>query len=183
MKTLVLLSGGIDSAVCLALARGDERLAVGFDYGQPHVIELEHAAHVASAEGVPFEIVKLPSMVRVGAAGIVVAGRNAVFLSVGVALAAMRGYDRVAIGSNFSDWEDFPDCRPAFIKAMSAAFEAAEYGPRLWPAVLRMTKTQVVQKARELGVSVEATWTCYNPHERQPCGECYSCKAREGAGA
>lgn len=169
MKHLILLSGGMDSALCLA--RYGASLCIGFDYGQPHVIELERAESIAAHYAVPFDRVRLPAMPRVN--DVVFAGRNAVLISSAAAIAQSRGLGAVMIGCNFSDATRFPDCRPAFIRAMSEALHAA-YGVRVAAPLLTMTKAQVVAEADER--AIPGTWTCYAPRGDQQCGECYSCR-------
>lgn len=167
---LILLSGGLDSALCLA--RYGAAQAIGFEYGQPHAIELNYAAQIAAHYGVPFSVHSLPFMPRVD--DVVFAGRNAVMLTAAAARAQAAGLDAVMIGCNFSDAQRFPDCRPAFIKSMSDALHGA-YGVRVSAPLLTMTKAQIVSEARERGVP--ETWTCYAPTAAgQRCGECYSCK-------
>lgn len=179
MKTLHLLSGGIDSATALWAVKND-RIAVGFDYGQPHRIELDRAAAVADLAGVPFSVVKIPTMPKVN--DVVFAGRNAVLISMGAALAQRHKCGAVVIGSNQSDWMDFPDCRPEFIAHMDRAIQSA-YGVGLVAPLLHMDKADVVKYARKIGVPLDLTWTCYAPRDGEPCGECYSCKGRKAAGA
>lgn len=180
MKTIVLLSGGLDSATVLALMKGNGRncLAVGFDYGQRHLIELNRARQIAEHYATPFEIVTLPDMPRVD--DVVFAGRNLVFASVAIAMAQARGYPCVAIGCNASDWLRFPDCRPAFWSALKkCAAEAYEIAVET-PFVYR-DKRDVVETARWLRVPIELTWSCYTPRGNEPCGECLACKTREDA--
>lgn len=168
--SLLLLSGGMDSALCLA--RYGASYCVGFDYGQPHAVELEYAALIAEHYGVPFRRVVIPSMPKVD--DVVFAGRNAVLLAMAAALAQEKGLGAIVIGSNFSDAERFPDCRPAFITAMSQALRAA-YSVSVFAPLLHLTKGQIVAEARERGVP--ATWTCYAPTEEgRQCGACYSCR-------
>ena len=168
--SLLLLSGGLDSALCLA--RYGAAQAIGFDYGQPHAIELTHAAKIAAHYVVPFSVHQLPHMPRVD--DVVFAGRNAVMLAVAAAHAQAAGLDSVMIGCNFSDAQRFPDCRPAFIKAIGDALRVA-YGVRVAAPLLKMTKVQIVAEARERGVP--ETWTCYAPTPAgERCGECYACK-------
>lgn len=168
--SLILLSGGLDSALCLA--RYGAKQAIGFDYGQPHRIELTYAVKVAELFGVPFVVRHLPEMPRVN--DVVFAGRNAVLLSVAAAHAQAAGIDRVVIGCNFSDTRRFPDCRPDFIRSMDKALSSA-YGVRVFAPLLTTTKAQIVAEARERGLP--ETWTCYAPTAAgQRCGECYSCK-------
>lgn len=166
---LLLLSGGLDSALCLH--RYGAALAVGFDYGQPHKIELKYAARIAYCYGVPFKIHKMLAMPKVD--DIVFAGRNAVMLATAAAIAQARGMSSVVIGCNFSDAERFADCRPEFIRYFSKALESA-YGVSVSAPLLTMTKAQIVAEGRE--VRLPATWTCYEPQGEMPCGKCYACK-------
>lgn len=174
MKKLLLLSGGLDSALCLARYGAD--LAVGFAYGQPHLIELGAASRVARHYGVPFETHTLPSMPRVD--DVVFAGRNAVMLAVGAAIAQERGMSVVVIGCNFSDAQRFPDCRPEFIRAMNLAFQSA-YGVGVSAPLLTTTKAQIVAEAKQR--NLPETWTCYSPASSNlPCYRCHSCEGRYG---
>ena len=167
---LILLSGGLDSALCLA--RYGAAQAVGFEYGQAHAVELDYAAKIAVHYGVPFTRHALPFMPRVD--DVVFAGRNAVMLTAAASRAQAAGIDCVLIGCNFTDAQRFPDCRPAFIKAMNEALHGA-YGVRVSAPLLTMTKAQIVAEARERGIP--ETWTCYAPTPAgDRCGECYSCK-------
>lgn len=176
MSSLLLLSGGIDSALCLYSEQGIE-LAVGFDYGQPHAIELTRAKVLAESKGVPFKLVKLPSMEKVN--DVVFAGRNAVFLSVAASIAMREGIDTVIIGCNRDDFDLFPDCRLDFIRGMNAALAA--YAISVYAPLLNMTKVDVVKAALAAGVKQEETWTCYNPTSSSPCGTCLACKNMEVA--
>lgn len=183
MKAAVLLSGGVDSATVLALLHryGQAKLALGFDYGQPHKIELEYASRLAYDAGVPFELVHIA---RIGKTDdVVFAGRNAVLLSTAASIASSSGLDAIAIGSNLSDYQRFPDCRPGFIESMDSALSQA-YGISVHAPVLRMAKSTVVRLARELGVNLDRTWSCYSPNTlSQPCGQCLACITRKEAGA
>lgn len=170
MTNLVLLSGGMDSALCLH--RYGAALTVGFNYGQPHVIELTYASRIAAKYKVEFIQRQLPMMPRVD--DIVFVGRNAVMLSMAAAIAQERGLSSVVIGCNFSDAMRFPDCRPEFIRAMNNAFKHA-YGVSVHAPLLTMTKGQIVRESREAGLP--ETWTCYAPTPNgERCGECYSCR-------
>lgn len=178
MKTLILLSGGLDSAVVLALQSGPCE-AIGFDYGQPNRIELDRAAQIATHYGVPFSVLSLPQMPLVN--DVVFAGRNLVMAAVAVAHAQAKGFGAVAVGCNASDWERFPDCRPPFWKAVNAAAKA--YGVRVASPLLHHWKGAIIELARSLGVPIELTWSCYQPKDSGPCGECLACRTRSEAGA
>lgn len=167
---LILLSGGLDSALCLH--RYGAALALGFDYGQQHLIELDYAEQLARKYGVPFERRKLDAIAKTD--DIVFAGRNAVMLAVAASIAQERGLEQIIIGCNASDAERFPDCRREFLEAMNSAFTAA-YDVSVWAPFLMMPKAMIVREAREVGLP--PTWTCYTPKDGQPCGECYACQS------
>jgi 7-cyano-7-deazaguanine synthase len=179
VKTLVLFSGGLDSAVVLAscVAAGDEVLAVGFDYGQPHAIELDRAAFIARGMNVPYEEVELPAMPL--ADDVVFAGRNMVMAAAAISIAHARGFDRIALGCNADDHRRFRDCRRDFWSAMRRAARAYDVG--ISAPLLRSSKRAIVRRAKALGVPVEQTWSCYEPRGGEPCGECLACKLRKAA--
>lgn len=174
MKSLVLLSGGVDSAVCLARLRGQERIAVGFDYGQGHLVELEYAAKFADSEGVPFRVVRLPSIPKTNS--VVFAARNAILLAHAVSIAMVEGCGVVVIGTNKTDHEHFPDCRPGFLYTVAGAMST--YGVQVSYPLSDMEKDEVVAEALSLGLSMSGLWTCYAPTEMGPCGACMACLAR-----
>lgn len=167
---LILLSGGMDSALCLH--RYGAALAIGFDYGQPHVIELEYAANIAKKYKVKFERHDLTYMPKVD--DVVFAGRNAVLLSYAAGIAQSRGLSAAVIGCNFSDATRFPDCRPAFIRSLNEAFKEA-YGVTVHAPLLTTSKAQIVAEAKAAGLP--ETWTCYSPKKGKQCGKCYACKS------
>jgi 7-cyano-7-deazaguanine synthase len=146
---VVLLSGGLDSATCLALARADgfEPVALSFRYGQRHAVELEAAASVAAAAGVEHVVVDVDLAAFGGSAltadidvpkhdsveavddGTIpityVPARNTIFLSFALALAEVRGARDLYIGVNALDYSGYPDCRPEFIAAFAAVANLA----------------------------------------------------------
>lgn len=176
MKTLVLLSGGLDSATVLAMVDG-KRFALGFDYGQPHKIELERAAEIARHYLVPFKVVSVPAMPKVN--DVVFAGRNLVLASIAIAQAQACGFDRIAVGCNASDWQRFPDCRPEFWRNLERCAEM--YGVGVIAPLIHASKRDVVETARKLKVPIEMTWSCYSPQGDEPCGECLACTTRQEA--
>lgn len=182
VKPLVLLSGGLDSAVCLAMYRQYQPECIAFDYGQAHKLELTFAARIADRAGAPLTVVTMPPM---GQYGVVFHGRNAALATSAACFAMGRGLNTVVIGCNASDWGRFPDCRPQFWSRMREALMDA-YEIRIATPLLYMTKREVVEKARELGVDLDATWSCYEPQTSddappRPCGACLACKVRSEA--
>lgn len=187
MKTIVLLSGGLDSATVLAMAEHcnyhystgtlGEAATIAFDYGQPHKIELQKARALAERYKVPFEVITVPAMPRTD--DVVFVGRNLVFASIAIAVAQARGFDRIGFGCNASDWKRFPDCRPEFWGSLRRCAEA--YGVDVWTPLLHKTKREVAGIARELLVPIELTWSCYSPKGEEPCGACLACTTRKEA--
>lgn len=178
MKVIVLLSGGIDSAVVLAeLVKDYECEAIGFDYGQRHAIELDRAEKIANYYKVPFARRVLMIMPLVD--DVVFAGRNLVMISAAISEAQARGFEAVAIGCNSSDWLRFPDCRPAFWNAVRTAAET--YGVKVMTPLMYSWKDQIISHAKKIGVPVDLTWSCYSPIDGKPCGCCLACKTRGDA--
>jgi 7-cyano-7-deazaguanine synthase len=190
---VVLLSGGLDSMVCAALAReaGHRVIALTVDYNQRHRRELAAAAAIVAALGVAEHIVQpldlrrfggsaLTSDVAVpkdgvgasGAEGIPVTyvpARNTIFLSLALGLAEARGAKRIFVGVNALDYSGYPDCRPAFVKAFAATANLAtkagvEGDPFLFETpLLHMTKADIAREADRLGINAGLSWTCYDP--------------------
>lgn len=180
MKAVLLLSGGIDSTVVAheLSNRGQLALAVGFDYGQPHVQELELAAATADGLGVPFLRQGLMQLYGEGPAN-VYPGRNGLMITHAAALALMAGADAVAIGCNADDAADYPDCRSGFLDSLDRAY--SELGVRVLAPLLWMTKKQVIAQARSLGIDLERTRSCYG--SGSACGTCAACQLRASSGA
>lgn len=179
-KTLVLLSGGLDSTVVLALSKEAKVVcaAIGFDYGQAHKIELEKAEGIAKHYDVMFERVRLPVLPHVD--DVVFAGRNMILAAMAVGIAQASGFTNIAIGCNKSDWEHFPDCRPSFWEPIKRAAET--YGIIVETPLLYDTKQDIVKLAKTLGVPIEKTWSCYAPNAAgEPCGKCLACEVRNQA--
>jgi len=192
-SAIVLLSGGLDSTTCLAVARaeGFEPLALSFRYGQRHDIELTRAAEIASAIGCEHVVVDLdlgafggsaltdPSIAVPKHADVAdvdesipvtyVPARNTVMLAIALSLAEVRGIADVYIGVNAVDYSGYPDCRPEFVAAFEAmanlATRAAVEGLRftVHTPLLDLSKAQIVQLAVDLGVDLSRTVSCYDP--------------------
>jgi 7-cyano-7-deazaguanine synthase len=207
-RAVCLLSGGLDSSTCLALARRDgfECFALSFDYGQRHRVELEAAACIARALGAAeHRVLPLPafsgsaltgdaavpkgrSLGEMGA-GIpitYVPARNTVFLACALAWAEALGAGDIFIGVNALDYSGYPDCRPEFIAAFERmahlATKAAMEGRqrvKINAPLIALTKAGIVRLAREMGVPFGLTFSCYDPGpDGRPCGACDSCLLR-----
>jgi 7-cyano-7-deazaguanine synthase len=208
-RSIVLLSGGLDSATCLliAIAEGFEVYALSFDYGQRHAIELDRAralarfyeAHehrVVRIELPPREASALTDPAKavprhaLGSEPIpitYVPARNTLFLANAVAWGETIGAGVIYIGVNALDYSGYPDCRPEFLEAFA---RAANLGTKagaqatlkfeIRAPLIAMTKAQVVRRAADLGLEFQLTFSCYDPsQEGVPCGACDSCLLRE----
>ena len=201
---LVILSGGLDSTVCMALAVDETReapLALTFDYGQRHRVELDRAAGVAGHYRSEHLVVRLDTAAWGGSAltdptidvpmegsgsGIPVTyvpARNSIFLAVALGVAEARSLDAVWIGVNAIDYSGYPDCRPEFIEAFrGVARTGQKRGVEGNPVELRTpliecTKEQIVRLGVEYGAPLALTWSCYLGGDR-PCGTCDACRLR-----
>ena len=202
---LVILSGGLDSTVCMALAdreRGEGALlALSFDYGQRHANEIDHAAGVAGHYRAEHLIVHLDTSAWGGSAltdesidiptggteeGIpatYVPARNSIFLAVALGVAEARQLDAVWIGVNAIDYSGYPDCRPEFIEAFRGVAatgqkRGVEGDPiRISAPLIKLTKAEIVRLGRELDAPLALTWSCYQGGAR-PCGQCDACLLR-----
>jgi 7-cyano-7-deazaguanine synthase len=205
-RAVILLSGGLDSATVLAIARseGRECHALSITYGQRHVVELEAAQRVAAAMGVDEHVVHsldlrvfgasaLTSEIEVpkdavGAPGIPVTyvpARNTIFLSLALGYAEARDAQEIWIGVNMADSSGYPDCRPEFIDAFQQViFTGTRSGvehrePRLVAPLLHLTKAEIIRRGLELGVDYGLTHSCYDPApDGRACGHCDSCLLR-----
>ncbi len=204
-NAIVLLSGGLDSATCLAIARqqGFEPVALSFDYGQRHNAELAAARRVADAFAVrDHRVVRLdlgaiggsaltdtsidvPTEASEGIPVTYVPARNTVFLSFALGLAEVTGADAVFIGVNAVDYSGYPDCRPEFIAAFETmanlATKAGVEGNlmKIHTPLMRLTKAEIVQTGMALGVDYALTVSCYQADlDGRACGLCDSCRLR-----
>lgn len=185
MKTVVLLSGGLDSAVCLHLMvkeRGQDGVrAVTVDYEQPHFLEVGHAVRLARSLGVEHRIITIKGLYDTDSGGFfsedadlsvaaqtVVPMRNLILLS----HAAVHG-DVVVIGANKDDQNDYPDCRQEFFNEASKAL-----GVKVEAPLISKTKSEVIAMAADLGIELSDTLSCYRGTN---CGSCAACLLREGA--
>jgi 7-cyano-7-deazaguanine synthase len=205
VRAVVLLSGGLDSTVCMAVANRDAGvapLALSVDYGQRHRGELERAARVAAAYGAEHLVVSVDMSGWGGSAltddSIEVPGpddasaaipvtyvpaRNLVLLSLAAAVAEARGAPAVYLGVNAIDYSGYPDCRPEFVDAfVAAAALGLRRGVEGDPLAVRaplvhLGKADIVRLGMELGAPLHLTWSCYRGGDR-PCGACDACALR-----
>lgn len=205
-RAICLLSGGIDSSTCLAVARRDgfACYALSFDYGQRHRAELESAARVATSLGsvqhltVPINLrvfggsaltddIAVPkSGVGTGIPVTYVPARNTVFLSLALAWAEVLGSSDIFIGVNAIDYSGYPDCRPEFIDAFeemgNLATKAGVEGRtrlEIHTPLIQLSKCAIIKLGSELGVDFSLTHSCYDPdREGRACGLCDSCRLR-----
>jgi 7-cyano-7-deazaguanine synthase len=204
---VVLLSGGLDSSVSMAIAiqQGFRVHALTVDYGQRHQRELDAARAQARHYGVDHKVVrvdlsafggsaltdgliKVPSgtpLEEIGASipPTYVPARNTVFISMAASWAEALDADAVFIGANAVDYSGYPDCRPEFIKAMQRAVamgtkRGVEGNPiRIVAPILRSSKSEIVRRGLELDVPFRLTWSCYRGRKKA-CGHCDSCQLR-----
>lgn len=206
-NAVVLLSGGLDSATALAIAKsqGFDCYALSFRYGQRHAIELECAAQIAKTQGVVEHRTVTIDLGAFGGSALTdmnldvphtpgkedeipityVPARNTVFLSYALAWAEVLGSTDIFIGVNALDYSGYPDCRPEFIaayeKMANLATKAGVTGRRLTihTPLIDLTKAQIIQKGLELGVDYGVTSSCYDPApDGKACGTCDSCRLR-----
>lgn len=205
MKSVVICSGGMDSATALYLRHEmkDEIAVVSFDYGQRHSKELECAAWMAADIHAPWTLINLPIGDRLKSSSLtnaaepipeghyaaenmrstVVPNRNAMFLSIAFAIAVDIGAKLVVAGFHAGDHPIYPDCRPAFVKAFDQMERIATEGygdVRLDAPFVTLTKADIVRIGTGLKVPFEHTWSCYNGL-KVPCGKCGTCVERAEA--
>jgi len=201
-----LLSGGLDSATALAVARRDGYRchALSFDYGQRHRAELDAAARVAaSLDAAEHRVVTIDLRAFGGSAltdeiavpkggvgsGIPVTyvpARNTIFLSFALAWAEVLASSDVFIGVNAIDYSGYPDCRPEFIEAFertaNLATKAGVEGRthlKIHAPLIRLSKCEIIRLGAALGVDFGLTHSCYDPDARgRACGACDSCRLR-----
>jgi 7-cyano-7-deazaguanine synthase len=204
-KAVVLLSGGLDSATTLALARAarHECHCLSVDYGQRHRAELAAAANVARALGAAAHRVIALDLTAFGGSALTdpgiavpvaptegipvtyVPARNTILLSLALAWAEVLGSQDIWFGANAVDYSGYPDCRPAFMRAFEAlanlATKAAVEGRRLTlhTPIIDLTKAQIIRRGIALGIDYAMTVSCYQASaEGLACGRCESCRLR-----
>lgn len=204
-QAVVLVSGGLDSATTLAVARqqGFRCHALSFAYGQRHAVELEAAATVARAGGAASHRVMAIDLAAFGGSALTDSGiavpetptagipvtyvpaRNTVFLSLALAYAEVLGARDIFIGVNAVDYSGYPDCRPEFIRAFerlaALATRAGVEGEafHVHAPLIELSKADIIRRGTALGVDYAVTVSCYQPDPTgAACGRCDSCRIR-----
>ena len=204
-RAVVLVSGGLDSATCLAIAREAQRecFALSFAYGQRHDAELLAAARVADSLGarqhrvmnidlaafggsaLTDSAIEVPESAAVGSPVTYVPARNTVFLSLALAWAEVLEAGEIFIGVNAVDYSGYPDCRPEFIQAFESmanlATRAGVEGRalRVRAPLIDLSKAQIIRRGAALGVDYAQTVSCYQADEQgRGCGRCDACRLR-----
>ncbi|WP_312514109.1 7-cyano-7-deazaguanine synthase QueC [Stutzerimonas nitrititolerans] len=205
-KAVVLLSGGLDSAtvVAMAKAQGYSCYTMSFDYGQRHRAELQAAERVASQLGVvehkviglnlngiggsalTDSTIDVPETPEEGIPVTYVPARNTVFLSLALGWAEVIGARDLFIGVNAVDYSGYPDCRPEFIESFERMANLATkagvegQGFSIQAPLQNLSKAQIIQEGIRLGVDYAITVSCYQADdEGRACGKCDSCRLRK----
>jgi 7-cyano-7-deazaguanine synthase len=208
---VVLLSGGLDSATALAIARerGFACYALSVDYGQRHSAELEAARRIADACGAQEHRIMRVDLAGIGGSALTdssiavpqaptagipityVPARNTIMLGLALAWAEVLGAGDIFIGVNVLDASGYPDCRPEFIAAFAAlaalATKAGVEGSacRVHAPLIALSKAEIIREGLRLGVDYARTVSCYQADsEGRACGRCDACRFRQaGFGA
>jgi 7-cyano-7-deazaguanine synthase len=203
-KAVVLLSGGLDSATVLAIARseGFECHTLAVDYGQRHRSELEASQTLSDSLGAAShrvvsvdlraiggsaltDDIEVPTELAEGIPVTYVPARNTLMLSLALGHAEVQGALAIFIGVNAVDYSGYPDCRPQFIAAFedlcSLATKAGDEGERfqIHTPLIHLTKAEIIRRGTDLGVDYAQTVSCYQADDGgRACGVCDSCRLR-----
>jgi 7-cyano-7-deazaguanine synthase len=204
-RAVVLVSGGLDSATTLAMARNDghECYALSVDYGQRHRVELDSARRVAFALGAHEHRIMRVDLAGIGGSALTdesidvpvtaadgipvtyVPARNTLLLSLALAWAEVISSRDLYVGVNAVDYSGYPDCRPAFIAAFTrlagvatkAGVEGASF--RVHAPLIELSKAEIIRRGLALGIDYGVTVSCYQPDAAGgACGRCDACRLR-----
>jgi 7-cyano-7-deazaguanine synthase len=202
---VVLLSGGLDSATSLAIARsqGFDCYALSVEYGQRHAAELDAARRVAQVGGAREHRIMRVDLAGIGGSALTdstiavpetpttgipvtyVPARNTIMLSLALGWAEVLGGRDIFVGVNAVDFSGYPDCRPEFIAAFASLAAVATkagvegYPCRIHAPLISLSKAEIIREGTRLGVDYALTVSCYQPDEvGRACGRCDSCRLR-----
>ena len=209
MSSVLLLSGGIDSATILtSITKENEKVfALTFDYGQKHYAEIEKAKNLAKEFNVyEHKIIKLnlseftdssltdkniqvpKSLTDDKIPNTYVPGRNTIFLSIALSYAESKGCSSIYIGANAIDYSGYPDCRPEYIEAFQNLVNLATKKTvtggniQIYAPLINLTKIEIIELGIKNGLDIEKTLSCYDPiMKNEPCNKCPSCRIRNEA--
>jgi len=204
-KSIVLLSGGLDSATTLyyAQSKGYQTTCVVFHYGQRHSKEILSAKRLAQRTNSPYQLLKIAfpwkgssltdkkmkvphrkEVSKIEIPSTYVPGRNIIFLSFAASYAEVIGARTIFIGANAIDYSGYPDCRPEFLaafgKMLRKGLKTGVQGGQISikAPLLRKSKAQIIRMGTQLHVPYELTWSCYQGG-KLPCEKCDSCQLRQ----
>lgn len=200
--SVIIFSGGMDSTTLLYDCRERIALALSFDYGSRHnAKELAFAQWHCQQLGIPHIIIPLDFMQKYFTSSLLIGGeeipeghyadenmkstvvpfRNGIMLAIAAGMAESRGLKNVMMANHGGDHAIYPDCRPEFVDAMSAAISAGTYeGLKILAPYTNITKTDIAIRGKQLGIDYAKTWSCYKGGEKH-CGKCGTCVERREA--
>ena len=209
MSSVLLLSGGIDSATILtSITKENEKVfALTFDYGQKHYAEIEKAKNLAKEFNIyEHKIINLnlseftdssltdkniqvpKSLTDDKIPNTYVPGRNTIFLSIALSYAESKGCSSIYIGANAIDYSGYPDCRPEYIEAFQNLVNLATKKTvtggniQIYAPLINLTKIEIIELGIKNGLDIEKTLSCYDPiMKNEPCNKCPSCRIRNEA--
>jgi len=202
-NAVILLSGGLDSAVTLYYAKnkGSKLTAIIFDYSQRHRKEIDFAVRIARLNNLKYYVIKIrldwvkssltDKKIKVPLNRDLkspeipftyVSGRNIIFLSYAASLAEATGAKSIFIGAHIEDYSGYPDCRPQFLKSFEDALKEGlkHKDIKIATPLLNKDKKEIIQLGLRLNVPFQYTWSCYNG-AALPCLKCDSCRFRVNA--
>lgn len=205
-KSVLLLSGGMDSLTCLAMAqaKGETVYPLSFDYGQKHRSELLAAQKIATHFKVKHRMVDIPDVGRLSQSALTdpdiqvsdyrgdgeipvtyVPARNIIFLSIALGYAESIGASKIIVGVSSVDYSGYPDCRPEFIQAFQSVINTGtkagveNQAIQIDTPLIHLSKAETIQAGLDLGVDYRISVTCYRANdEGKACGDCDSCVLR-----
>ncbi|MFT8708891.1 MAG: 7-cyano-7-deazaguanine synthase QueC [Sporolactobacillus sp.] len=204
-KAVIVLSGGLDSATCMGIARaqGYELHPITFAYGQRHAREVEQARRIAAFfQAVEHRVISLDFFSQIGGSALTdpqlavpenqenpgipvtyVPARNLIFLSLATAFAETIGAQVIFTGVSSVDYSGYPDCRPEFIRSLTETVNLAtragvtDHRLTIETPLMRLSKAETIRLGHSLNIPYELTTSCYNGGDKA-CGQCDSCRLR-----